>query len=67
MLDRTIALAHNSAGPKMDIVVPVEGRVTGFLARTDKEYCKTMYDILQLPQNDRLEIQVRVYPYRLLS
>ncbi|EPQ14371.1 GDP-Man:Man(3)GlcNAc(2)-PP-Dol alpha-1,2-mannosyltransferase, partial [Myotis brandtii] len=28
----TIILAHNSGGPKLDIVIPYEGEVTGFLA-----------------------------------
>eukprot|EP01027_Heterolobosea_sp_BB2_P008481 GEZU01012584.1.p2 GENE.GEZU01012584.1~~GEZU01012584.1.p2 ORF type:complete len:101 (-),score=27.46 GEZU01012584.1:161-463(-) len=41
-----ITLAHNSAGPKMDIVVPFEGKQTGYLAETEEEYANFMHSIL---------------------
>jgi len=31
-------VAHNSGGPKADIVVPYHGMQTGFLAATEEEY-----------------------------
>eukprot|EP00808_Paulinella_micropora_P012374 g65670.t1 len=37
-----IPLAHNSAGPKEDIVVDVAGTPTGFLASTPQEYAQAM-------------------------
>ena len=39
----TVMIAHNSAGPKMDIVVPYKGEKTGFLAESDEEYCDNLY------------------------
>ena len=41
-----ITIAHNTGGPKLDIVVPFEGNRTGYLAYTEQEYSNTMYTIL---------------------
>ncbi|KAJ7341507.1 hypothetical protein JRQ81_005690 [Phrynocephalus forsythii] len=53
----TIILAHNSGGPKLDIVVPYEGNITGFLAENEEGYADTMAHILTLPPTKRLEIR----------
>ncbi|NXO02406.1 ALG11 mannosyltransferase, partial [Rhinopomastus cyanomelas] len=53
----TVILAHNSGGPKLDIVVPYEGRVTGFLADSEDSYAETMASILSLPPDKQLEIR----------
>lgn len=41
-----ITIAHNSGGPKEDIVVPLKGNRTGYLASSTEEYTDAMYDIL---------------------
>lgn len=43
-----IPIAHNSAGPKMDIVVPHQGVATGLLAETPEEYADAMALVLGL-------------------
>ena len=52
-----IALAHDSAGPQMDIVVPLEGQVSGFLATTAEQYADHMNTILTMPSKQRHAIQ----------
>lgn len=47
-----IPLAHNSGGPKMDIVIPYgseassQAKTTGYLATTESEYAEKMWHIL---------------------
>lgn len=53
----TVILAHNSGGPKLDIVVPHEGHVTGFLAEDEDGYAETMAYIFSLPPEKRLGIR----------
>lgn len=53
----TIVLAHKSGGPKLDIVVPYEGRQTGFLADSEDSYAAVMETILALAPSARLEIR----------
>lgn len=56
-------MAHDSAGPGMDIVVPPCGvdpdRGVGFLCRTEQEYANAMQHLLAMPQEQRLEIAAR--------
>ncbi|XP_024866684.1 GDP-Man:Man(3)GlcNAc(2)-PP-Dol alpha-1,2-mannosyltransferase isoform X2 [Kryptolebias marmoratus] len=54
----TIVLAHKSGGPKLDIVVPHEGRQTGFLADSEDSYAAAMETILALSPSARLEIRL---------
>jgi alpha-1,2-mannosyltransferase len=49
----TVMIAHNSAGPKMDIVVPYKGEKTGFLAETEDEYCENLYLISSMSTKKR--------------
>jgi alpha-1,2-mannosyltransferase len=48
-----VVIAHNSGGPKEDIVVPTaDGQKTGFLAITEDEFAKAMNDAIAM---DKLE------------
>ncbi|KAI8471407.1 MAG: hypothetical protein J3K34DRAFT_384792 [Monoraphidium minutum] len=56
-----IPIAHNSGGPRADIVVQPDGpdgcpQITGFLAETPDEYCSAITRVLVMPQVDRLRI-----------
>ncbi|XP_055556245.1 GDP-Man:Man(3)GlcNAc(2)-PP-Dol alpha-1,2-mannosyltransferase-like [Falco biarmicus] len=53
----TVILAHNSGGPKLDIVIPYEGHTTGFLAENKDNYAEMMAYILSLSPEKRLEIR----------
>ncbi|KAF9597991.1 hypothetical protein IFM89_023476 [Coptis chinensis] len=51
-----IPIAHNSAGPKMDIVLEEDGHQTGFLASDPDEYANAILQILRMPHIERLEM-----------
>ncbi|KAF3333914.1 GDP-Man:Man(3)GlcNAc(2)-PP-Dol alpha-1,2-mannosyltransferase [Carex littledalei] len=51
-----IPIAHNSAGPRMDIVLEEEGQQTGFLANTMEEYAHAIIEVLTMSDIDRLTI-----------
>lgn len=51
-----IPIAHNSAGPRMDIVVKHEGRSVGFLAASVDEFADAMSTVLKMPEEERLEM-----------
>lgn len=51
-----IPIAHNSAGPKMDIVLEEDGVKTGFLARTVDEYADAIISIIEMPEAERLKM-----------
>lgn len=53
----TIILAHNSGGPKLDIVILHEGERTGFLAESEEGYAETMAHILSMSVEKRLQIR----------
>lgn len=48
--------AHNSAGPKMDIVLEEDGQQTGFLACNVEEYADAILKLLRMPETVRLEM-----------
>lgn len=52
-----VTIAHNSAGPKMDIVVPYKGEKSGYLAETEDEYADCFYSIYKMPTNKRDNIR----------
>lgn len=56
-----IPLAHNSAGPRMDIVTPSpdDGLPTGRLAATEAEYADALRDLFSLSGGERLALQQR--------
>lgn len=55
-----IPIAHNSGGPRADIVVDTETdgapQRTGYLAETKEEYCAAIKAVLEMDQRDRLRI-----------
>ncbi|KFD63022.1 hypothetical protein M514_05118 [Trichuris suis] len=52
-----IVVAHNSGGPKMDIVRPYDDEVVGFLASSAEEYADALRNILLLSKSERMRIQ----------
>ncbi|KAL7107619.1 hypothetical protein ACP275_06G066700 [Erythranthe tilingii] len=56
MASGAIPIAHNSAGPKMDIVLSEDGKQTGFLAENVQEYADAILSIIRMPVNERLEM-----------
>ena len=53
----TIAVGHDSAGPKEDIFVDYDGAATGFLATDAQSFADCMEKILLLSSEKRLSIQ----------
>lgn len=51
-----VPIAHNSAGPKMDIVLEEDGQQTGFLAQNVDEYAEAILKVLRMPETERLKI-----------
>ncbi|KAL5577598.1 hypothetical protein UlMin_019297 [Ulmus minor] len=51
-----IPIAHNSAGPKMDIVLEEDGQQTGFLAHSVDEYADAILNIIKMPEEQRLKM-----------
>lgn len=54
-----ITLAHNSGGPKIDIVTEWRGAPTGFLADSEDSYSTLMYDIFSMGNNEKTEMRNR--------
>ncbi|KAF9770968.1 asparagine-linked glycosylation protein [Fusarium sp. DS 682] len=52
-----ISVVHDSAGPKLDIVVPIDGQPTGFHATTEEEFAEGYEKALSLP--DPLAVRLR--------
>ncbi|XP_057818642.1 GDP-Man:Man(3)GlcNAc(2)-PP-Dol alpha-1,2-mannosyltransferase isoform X2 [Cryptomeria japonica] len=51
-----VPIAHNSAGPKMDIVLDEDGQKTGFLATSVDEFADAIYALMRMPEKERLKI-----------
>jgi len=51
-----IAVAHNSGGPKMDIVIPWDGHQTGFLAEDEATYADAFKKVLELTSEARIDM-----------
>lgn len=49
----TVVLAHDSGGPKLDIVTEIDGEKTGFLASDIESYSKAMQVIANQSKNQR--------------
>jgi len=55
-----LVIAHNSGGPKADIVVPtIDGQKTGFLAVTEQEFATAMNDALSMTKDDARKTRLR--------
>ena len=48
-----IPVAHNSAGPKLDIVTEYDGRATGYLADSVESFADSLNEALSLPEDAR--------------
>jgi alpha-1,2-mannosyltransferase len=50
-----LVIAHNSGGPKQDILVPFKGKQIGYLAKSDTEFAFAMNEALSLsPSESRM-------------
>jgi alpha-1,2-mannosyltransferase len=52
-----VVVAHNSGGPKLDIVTPLNNEPTGFLAATETEYADAMATIFDMTSAQRCRIR----------
>lgn len=53
----TVTLAHDSGGPKLDILSPYDGHPTGFLASDIETYAAAMETIFSLPEKQNSDIR----------
>ncbi len=53
----TVVLAHNSGGPKLDIVRDFQGKRTGYLASDVDSYAAAMADIVNLGDEEKRLVQ----------
>ena len=58
MAGGTIVLAHNSGGPKMDIVRDYNGQHTGYLADDVTSYACAMKYIFKMADEERQDMQL---------
>ncbi|CAD5185729.1 unnamed protein product [Musa acuminata subsp. malaccensis] len=56
MASGVVPIAHNSAGPKMDIILNECGRKTGFLASNKVEYTEAILKVIKMAEAERLAI-----------
>jgi len=54
----TLMLAHNSGGPKLDIVIDYKDRPTGYLADDVKSYAAALATIFGLEEKVRNDIRI---------
>jgi len=54
-----IPVAHASAGPLLDIIVPFHGQPTGFHATTPETFAVALHKVLTLPPADELALRQR--------
>lgn len=58
----TIMLAHDSGGPQMDIVLPIDGKretqPIGFLAATKDEYVRLIVHIVDMTRSERDAVRI---------
>ena len=57
MANGVLTVAHDSGGPKSDIVVPHNCQRTGFLASTVDEYVSAIYEALSMTDDDADKIR----------
>ena len=57
MASGTITLAHNSGGPKEDIIIPFRGEKTGYLAETVEQYYENLMLIYNLNVKQREKVR----------
>ena len=52
-----VMLAHNSGGPRADIIIPHQGDKTGFLASDENSYSEALTDIFCMTEEERLRLK----------
>lgn len=57
MAGGTIVIAHNSGGPKLDIVKDYNSQATGFLADDASSYAHAMNEVVNMSQEARTQMQ----------
>ena len=53
----TVVLAHDSGGPKLDIVIPHNDSPTGFLAGDVQSYADAMETIFNLSEDRKMTVR----------
>jgi alpha-1,2-mannosyltransferase len=53
-----VPVAHNSGGPKMDIVVPYNDNTTGYLASTSEEFATKLANVFSLSKEEYKNMQI---------
>ncbi|CAB4438639.1 unnamed protein product [Rhizophagus irregularis] len=53
-----IPVAHNSGGPKMDIVIPYNDNITGYLASTPEEFATKIANVFSLSEEEYKNVQI---------
>jgi alpha-1,2-mannosyltransferase len=54
-----IPVVHNSGGPKLDIVVPYQGKPIGFHAETDEDFAAAFGRIASMEPEERFSMRLR--------
>ena len=54
-----IPVVHDSGGPKLDIVVPFEGKPTGYHAETDEQFAMAFRTVFGMNDEERLAMRLR--------
>ena len=54
-----IPVVHDSGGPKLDIVVPFQGKPTGYHAETDEQFAQAFGTIFAMTDEERLGMRQR--------
>ena len=54
-----LSVVHDSGGPKLDIVVPYDGKPTGFHAETDQQFADAFMEVARMTAEDILVMRLR--------
>ena len=54
-----VMVAHESGGPKQDIVVPWQGQPSGFLASSEDQFQSCLLQVMHMTQREREELTAR--------
>ncbi|KXN80614.1 GDP-Man:Man(3)GlcNAc(2)-PP-Dol alpha-1,2-mannosyltransferase [Leucoagaricus sp. SymC.cos] len=54
-----IPVAHASGGPLKDIIIPFNGKPTGYHAKTTEEFAEALDEVLSLPLEEELALRQR--------
>jgi len=54
-----VPVVHASGGPLQDIVVPVDGKRTGYHAKSPEEFAEAFHSVFQLSKSEDLALRRR--------